>query len=264
MGMKWKPDKDVSAYSFVIRPEMKSILLKTHTSTKIKVLRIVMNLFDPLGLFFFFLIHGRILLQEIWAAGIGWNETIHESVNQQWRRWIDMLPRLSELNIPRCYFNGCNYESYNNLEVHIFVDASKSAHAAVAYFRAVIVDKPMIALVAAKAKVAPLKLMSVPRLELQEECWPAQKLELYTTNNELRGVNIHAEQQQMVAIERFSRWEKLVGSIARIHWLIKYLKHKCQDKFHRRYKHGNRESVVNELRQQYYVPKLRALIARVL
>lgn len=34
------------------------------------------------------------------------------------------------------------------------------------------------------------------------------------------------------------------------------------DWFHRRYQHANRETIVNEMRQRYHIPKMRALVAR--
>ncbi|XP_058817850.1 uncharacterized protein LOC131681156 [Topomyia yanbarensis] len=65
---------------------------------------------------------------------------------------------------------NCNDDlnAMNRMELHIFVDASEEAYAAVAYFRIVPPDGDIkVALVAAKTKVAPLKPMSIPRLELQ-------------------------------------------------------------------------------------------------
>ncbi|XP_055621991.1 uncharacterized protein LOC129765604 [Toxorhynchites rutilus septentrionalis] len=59
-------------------------------------------------------------------------------------------------------------QCYRQLQLHVFVDASEAAYAAVAYFR--IVDTngtSKCALVTAKTKVAPLKHLSIPRMELQ-------------------------------------------------------------------------------------------------
>lgn len=53
-----------------------------------------------------------------------------------------------------------------DLQLHIFVDASEEAYSCVAYFRAEFVGGVEIALIGGKAKVAPLKALSIPRLEL--------------------------------------------------------------------------------------------------
>lgn len=77
------------------------------------------------------------------------------------------MKQLNTVHISRCYFPGYAPESYDTLELHVFTDASEEAYAAVAYFR--IIDRGQVrcTLVGAKTKVAPLKPLSIPRLELQ-------------------------------------------------------------------------------------------------
>lgn len=53
-----------------------------------------------------------------------------------------------------------------DLQLHIFVDASKEAYACVVYFRAESVDGIEVTLIGEKVKVGPLKALSIPRLEL--------------------------------------------------------------------------------------------------
>lgn len=58
--------------------------------------------------------------------------------------------------------------SLANIQLHIFVDASPLAYSCACYFRIInAMGNIEVALVAAKAKVSPLKPMSIPRLELQ-------------------------------------------------------------------------------------------------
>ncbi|XP_067627808.1 uncharacterized protein [Eurosta solidaginis] len=54
-----------------------------------------------------------------------------------------------------------------NIQLHIFVDASPCAYAAVAYLRVYKGHKVVVRLVCAKSRCAPLKGMTIPRLELQ-------------------------------------------------------------------------------------------------
>jgi len=51
--------------------------------------------------------------------------------------------------------------------MHIFVDASQAAFAAVAYLRVLSPTKVDVAFVIGKTRLAPKKLISIPRLELQ-------------------------------------------------------------------------------------------------
>ncbi|XP_017465319.1 PREDICTED: uncharacterized protein LOC108358465 [Rhagoletis zephyria] len=55
----------------------------------------------------------------------------------------------------------------DEVQLHVFVDASSSAYAAVAYLRICKGEDVDIAFVAAKSRCAPLKGMTIPRLELQ-------------------------------------------------------------------------------------------------
>ncbi|KAL7724349.1 hypothetical protein ACLKA6_002994 [Drosophila palustris] len=65
----------------------------------------------------------------------------------------------------RCYSQ--NLTKATQADLHIFVDASEYAYAAVCYARVQLHDVVHVALVAAKCKVAPLKPLSIPRMELQ-------------------------------------------------------------------------------------------------
>ncbi|XP_062713510.1 uncharacterized protein LOC134290392 [Aedes albopictus] len=126
-----------------------------------------MKLFDPLGFVSHFTVHGKILMQEIWRTGTNWDEPIDQNLLDMWYRWTELLPLLGEVKIPRCYFGTLSSKSLQNLQVHIFVDASEVAYACVAYLRLRCTEGIRCAFVASKTKVAPLKPLSIPRLELQ-------------------------------------------------------------------------------------------------
>ncbi|XP_073957142.1 uncharacterized protein [Choristoneura fumiferana] len=57
--------------------------------------------------------------------------------------------------------------NYNNLQLHLFSDSSTKAMCAVAYWRWESGSKICVAFVASKSRVAPVKPVTVPRLELQ-------------------------------------------------------------------------------------------------
>ncbi|XP_055584776.1 uncharacterized protein LOC129737641 [Uranotaenia lowii] len=96
---------------------------------------------------------------------------------------------------------------YQQMELHIFVDASEDAYAAAGYFR--IPSGPGMfecTLVAAKTKVAPLKHWSIPRLELQAAVTGArlrkfisdghsvvaQRVVYWSDSSTVRGMPYHA------------------------------------------------------------------------
>ncbi|XP_055622958.1 uncharacterized protein LOC129766451 [Toxorhynchites rutilus septentrionalis] len=143
------------------------ILAKDHVPTKREVLKVVMSLFDPLGLLAFFLIHGKILIQNTWLEGSGWDDPISNKLQKRWQWWTDLFPQLELLRIPLCYFPAPFPINSHELEVHIFVDASELAYSCVAYFRLLTENNIIVALISAKTKVAPIKSLSIPRLELK-------------------------------------------------------------------------------------------------
>ncbi|XP_065081034.1 uncharacterized protein LOC135703683 [Ochlerotatus camptorhynchus] len=165
--MRWIPKEDVFTYTFAMRNDLQPILNEAHIPTKREVLKVVMSLFDPMGFVSYFLVHGKVLMQNIWATGIDWDEAVNEELYDRWRHWIGYFPQLDTLRIPRCYFQTPFPDNFDQLELHVFVDASDSAYACVAYYRLPTQSGIQVAFISAKTKVAPLKVLSIPRLELK-------------------------------------------------------------------------------------------------
>ncbi|XP_062708877.1 uncharacterized protein LOC134288337 [Aedes albopictus] len=167
LGMKWLPIEDVFTYSVVMREDIRHILEPRHIPTKREVVKVVMTLFDPLGLISFFLVHGKILIQDIWARGTDWDAVIPEDLYNRWQQWTTLLPKLEQLRIPRCYFESGIPENSNHLQIHVFCDSSEEAFSCAAYLRLEVNSVAQVVLIGSKTKVAPLKTISIPRLELK-------------------------------------------------------------------------------------------------
>ncbi|XP_062533692.1 uncharacterized protein LOC134202689, partial [Armigeres subalbatus] len=168
LGMLWNPVTDMLSFSTQMSVEMQELIRTATKPTKRQVLRCVMTLFDPLGMLAPFLIHGKVLIQDLWREGTKWDEQIGPDAYVKWQRWIRMIEYISDVQIPRCYFRHANQTTYQNSELHVFVDASEVAYSCVIYLRTLSEGSdPRCCIVAAKSKVAPIKPMSIPRLELQ-------------------------------------------------------------------------------------------------
>ncbi|XP_062539146.1 uncharacterized protein LOC134207439 [Armigeres subalbatus] len=166
LGMVWKPSEDVFTFELNLKEEMQNIVVNKGVPTKRQVLRTIMSLFDPLGLVAHFVVHGKLIMQQIWRAGLDWDEEINGEILVDWRRWSRLLMKITEVNVPRCFYSGSEIR-YESSQIHIFVDASENAYACVAYLWSICNGVPRCTLIAAKTKVAPLKPLSIPRLELQ-------------------------------------------------------------------------------------------------
>ncbi|XP_058827389.1 uncharacterized protein LOC131687328 [Topomyia yanbarensis] len=166
LRMWWGTTNDVFRYKLPT-DRNRELLFGEKRPTKREVLRTLMCIYDPLGLIANYTMFLKTLLQEIWRAGKGWDELIGDRELEKWNMWLRVLPQVKSVRVPRCYhpFNtNCNRR---NIELHTFVDASETGFAAVSYFRFEEDDQIHCALVGAKTRVAPLKFVSIPRLELQ-------------------------------------------------------------------------------------------------
>ncbi|XP_055623761.1 uncharacterized protein LOC129767164 [Toxorhynchites rutilus septentrionalis] len=166
LGMWWCTSTDTFIYKLSSKHD-RELLEGQRKPTKREVLRTLMAIFDPLGLISNVLIYLKILFREIWRAGIGWDDLIPESLNEKWEKWLDILPKVQNVSIPRGYRSLTQLGPQTNIQLHTFVDASLSGFAAVTYLRFEQGSTVECAIVGAKTRVTPLKFLSIPRLELQ-------------------------------------------------------------------------------------------------
>ncbi|XP_062707580.1 uncharacterized protein LOC115257239 isoform X2 [Aedes albopictus] len=186
LGMTWLPEEDTFVFEGLFKPEILLSLNNCSTPTKRELLRIVMSIFDPLGLIAIIVIHGKILIQNVWRSGTAWDQPISDDLRDQWMRWTGLLKELERIKIPRCYFPGYDPSSFENIELHVFVDASEEAYACTAYFRIFDQGRVRCSLVSAKTKVAPLKPLSIPKLELQAAVIGARLARTVMENHSLK------------------------------------------------------------------------------
>ncbi|XP_055585281.1 uncharacterized protein LOC129738121 [Uranotaenia lowii] len=186
LGLLWDPSTDELSFSTEMKPEVHHLIQQNKNPTKRQVLRCVMSLYDPLGILAPYTIHGRILIQELWRSKIGWDEPLKPEAYNRWTQWFRVIEHISNIRISRCYFPCADIATYGNTELHVFVDASEVAYCCVLYLRTFNHEAdPQCSLITAKAKVAPLKPWSIPRLELQACLWGARQTKFVKENHSL-------------------------------------------------------------------------------
>ncbi|XP_055585519.1 uncharacterized protein LOC129738360 [Uranotaenia lowii] len=158
--------------------------------TKRQVSGCVMSFFDPHGHLAPFTIHGKLIIQDLWRENCGWDEVISDQIAAKWERWIKALPEVEALKIPRCYFSFVSPQDRESIQLHIFSDASENAYGSAAYFRININGQVHCAIVAAKAKVARLQHLSIPRLELLAAVLGARLAQWILANHNLCNLRI--------------------------------------------------------------------------
>ena len=153
LGIEWNVTMDHFRITVAELPPIENITKRMFVSDIAKT-------YDVLGWFSPTIIKMKILLQRLWELKIGWDKQVPSEICDVWIQWRSELKLLSTCHIPRCYFP--KEVHIQTLQVHGFSDASERA-----YFR--MVDskgKVHTTLVSSKTKVAPIKRLTIPRLEL--------------------------------------------------------------------------------------------------
>ena len=163
LGLKWNHSTDTLVVSRGTSPEVKPKV------TQRIVLSLVSSVYDPIGLVAPYTVKARLLLKDIWRLnGQQWDDDLPPEVVTKFLEWSEELPSLSDIVIPRAYFQG----KVETLELHLFGDSSQDVFSAVAFLRAKVVkrenqEQTQLAFVFGKARVALMKALTIPKLELQ-------------------------------------------------------------------------------------------------
>ncbi|KAL7299392.1 hypothetical protein TKK_0007958 [Trichogramma kaykai] len=166
LGLFWDTNKDCFGFRGGEDKIDSSIRDFSRAPTKREFLKIIMSLFYSLGFLSPLIIQARILMQEVWASKIGWDQALLEVHFEKWKQWLKELSKIHSCRVQRCYQLAGYVSSLP--ELHMFCDASEKAFATVGYWRFVCADgRSRVAFVASKARVAPTKTTTIPRLELQ-------------------------------------------------------------------------------------------------
>ncbi|XP_071581646.1 uncharacterized protein [Temnothorax nylanderi] len=161
-------DSSLRVLGIVWNPNTDSFQIHTHPTTDLQFtkrsfLSLLSRVFDPLGWVAPVTITAKIIMQSLWLRKIEWDEPLPNDLLQRCLGYQAQLADLSKISIPR--WTGQDSE-VQDIEIHGFSDASNSAYAAVVYLRVASMGSVRISILYAKTKIAPLKVQSVPRLEL--------------------------------------------------------------------------------------------------
>ena len=158
LGIEWNSAMDHFRLTIADLPPLDNI-------TKRVLVSDIAKTFDVLGWFSPAIIKVKILLQRLWEQKVDWDDTVPTSIRDEWLQWRSELRLLSNKHIPRCYFD--KKTQIVSIQLHGFCDASENAYSAVVYLRMIdSFGKVQISLVTSKTKVAPIKKLTIPRLEL--------------------------------------------------------------------------------------------------
>ncbi|XP_068682177.1 uncharacterized protein [Montipora foliosa] len=104
-------------------------------------------------------------MQELWKLGLNWDDELPCNVQEKWIQLFTEMKELDGIGFKRCLVPP---EADELPSLCVFADASQEAFGACAYIRQKTKENTYeVTFVAAKSRVAPLKQLTIPRLELQ-------------------------------------------------------------------------------------------------
>lgn len=156
LGLKW----DLVRGEFTYRVKETEQLTKW---TRRTVLSKVASLFDPLGHLSPVIFTAKVFMQQLWRKTSTWDEQLSNELQTEWILFWSKIKSIEQVRIQRWLGTTGNMQ----IELYGYCDASAKGYGAVIYVRTESQDGAIkVIQLAAKSRVAPLKIISIPRLEL--------------------------------------------------------------------------------------------------
>ena len=210
LGVYWCVDSD----SFTYRTTAMEKPL-----TKRGLLSMLSSVYDPLGFASPFILLARRIVQDLCRLKVEWDAPVPSEHQARWQEWTTHLQAMKEVSIPRCLqacpvTDAADHTAQEQVregvrlvaspgpsptnqgntimkrQLHHFADASEVAYGVVSYLRTTYSNGQVsTSLVMAKARLAPLKTASIPRLELCAATLATKQDELLS-----RELDLHLEE----------------------------------------------------------------------
>ncbi|GFT36267.1 integrase catalytic domain-containing protein [Trichonephila clavipes] len=155
LGISWKPFEDYFAFKVSVSAN--------HIYTKREVLSVIDKLYDPLGFLGPVIAKAKVFLQQLWQCKLDWDDVLPNSSANEWREFVTTLKCIEEVKINRFIMAD------NNVRIVLqgFADVSEAAYGAVVYLQCFLHNgAAKVSILASKSRVAPIRVISIPRLEL--------------------------------------------------------------------------------------------------
>ncbi|XP_050340495.1 uncharacterized protein LOC126766847 [Bactrocera neohumeralis] len=179
LGIRWNAHTDF--FYFKTKP-----ILSPESYTKRAILSDIAKLFDPLGWLAPIIVTAKMIMQHIWLEGTQWDEVVSPTTLDRWHTFMDNHRYINNIKIPR----WVHFSPTDDVSIHGFCDASEKAYAATVYLRVRTSNEVFVSLLLAKTRVAPVKTISLPRLELCGAVLLAETVESVVNNLELTHLKL--------------------------------------------------------------------------
>ncbi|XP_029160141.1 uncharacterized protein LOC114932141 [Nylanderia fulva] len=206
LGIRWNPSSD--AFQFNVT------LPHSEQTTKRSILSTIARLFDPLGWSTPVTVVAKIFLQKLWLLKIGWDDVLSADILDRWDTIRSSLAALHGLQLDRWIQRGADSV---RCDLHGFADASLHAYAAAVYIRIVSLSGEItVQLLIGKSKVAPIKTLSIPQLELAAAVLLAKLIDFVRSSLHLPADSCHCWTDSTVVLawvaQHPSKWKTFVAN----------------------------------------------------
>ncbi|XP_054260019.1 uncharacterized protein LOC128984704 [Macrosteles quadrilineatus] len=154
LGLRWLCSKDE------LYCNIQPLNIKDSVLTRRTFLSCAQKVFDPIGFTAPVGLIPKIILKTTWTLKVGWDEELPQNLQVQFQKWVEELGCLKMCVLSRRIFLNASST------VHVFCDASKAAFGCCIFLRSEVDGIIDINLILAKSRVAPIKPITLPRLEL--------------------------------------------------------------------------------------------------
>lgn len=157
LGLQWSVEADTFQFK---------ISVKIQPCIRRDILSVVSSIYDPLGFLSPLILPAKMLLQELCRQNLGWDSVIPSVLLNQWKQWINELDKVAEFQVNRC-FKPMNFGQPTHACLHHFADACETGYGTATYLKMQnSANMVHVAFMLGKARVTPLKPITIPRLEL--------------------------------------------------------------------------------------------------
>ncbi|KAL0152844.1 hypothetical protein M9458_051849, partial [Cirrhinus mrigala] len=157
LGVQWCAESDTFKFKIVV---------KERSFTRRGILSVISAIYDPLGFLAPVVLSAKRILQDLCREGVGWDSAIPIKYVQRWTNWLEDLHGLEKFEMKRC-LKPVEFGEITVAHLHHFLDASEEGYGVVSYLL-LHNGRNMVhsAFLMGKARVAPVKSITIPRMEL--------------------------------------------------------------------------------------------------
>lgn len=157
LGVQWCTNSD----TFKLK-----IDVQEKPSTRRGILSVIGSTYDPVGFLAPFILPAKLILRELCKEKRAWDEEVSPEQAKRWKRWLEDLQNLSSFSVSRS-IKPAGFGGIKSAQLHHFSDASNSGYGTVSYILLTNEkDQKCISFLMGKSRVAPLKQVTIPRMEL--------------------------------------------------------------------------------------------------